>query len=223
MSKIEIISSKDGSHTLFLPEMNETYHSHHGAIQESEYVFIEKGIAPIAQKQKTLTILEIGFGTGLNALLSFRTAIQEGLTLHYHTLEPYPLIKEVYSNLNYPVIIEEGKYKETFLKLHEAPMNEEIKLSNNFFLNKYNETLENVTLRIEADVVFYDAFAPAKQPEVWSLSNLEKVKQAMNPKGVLVTYCASGQFRRDLKSLGFVVENLPGPPGKKEMTRAFLM
>ncbi|MFN6945375.1 MAG: tRNA (5-methylaminomethyl-2-thiouridine)(34)-methyltransferase MnmD [Cytophagaceae bacterium] len=214
----KIITSGDGSHTLFIPEMNETYHSSHGALQESEHVFIKHGLDFLADSDP-ITILEVGFGTGLNAILSFRAAEMSGKKIFYHTLEPFPLDIELVKQLNYPELLDEGLTK-TFFNLHETAWDEQSEISGQFSFIKYKAKLEDLNIPIEADLIFFDAFAPGKQPEMWSLQNLTKIKGLMNRRAVLVTYCASGQFRRDLKELGFIVESLPGPPGKKEMTRA---
>lgn len=221
--KIEFRTSKDGSHTLFLPHLNETYHSLHGAIQESMYVFIEKGLSEVAKDKERITVLEIGFGTGLNALLTYLFAHDNSKEINYHTLEPHPLTEEVYKSLNYVELLNAQIFKEAFYQMHVSPDGKEQVIKENFFFSKYRETLENFAPEhLLADVVFFDAFAPSKQPEVWALDNLKKVRKLMKPDGILVTYCAMGQFKRDLKEAGFTVETLQGPPGKKEMTRGTL-
>jgi tRNA U34 5-methylaminomethyl-2-thiouridine-forming methyltransferase MnmC len=218
---IEIIESKDGSHTLFLPHLNETYHSLHGAIIESEYVFIKMGLEQIAESREEIHILEVGFGTGLNALLTYIFSMSFGKKIFYHTLEPFPIPAEVYEKLNYIEIIGKEELKSSFLKMHEAEAGIEMQVSNEFSFVRYQSTLENFSpTSLKVDLIYYDAFAPSKQPEVWSLDNLNKIKGLMNENGILVTYCASGQFKRDLKEIGFSVEVLQGPPGKKQMTRA---
>lgn len=218
--QIEFITSKDGSHTLYLPHLKETYHSLHGAIVESKYVFIDAGLSKIAEKKEGIKVLEVGFGTGLNALLTLMLSIRESKKIYYKTLEPFPLQKEIYEKLNYLDLLNRHNLREDFFKMHEAGDGETISLNENFIFSRYKATLENFSPSgISADVVYYDAFAPSKQPEVWSLDNLKKIRGMMNPGSILVTYCASGQFKRDLKEAGFNVEVLPGPPGKKEMTR----
>lgn len=220
---IEFRISKDGSHTLFLPHLNETYHSLHGAIQESLYVFIEAGLAQTDKKDKEIVVLEIGFGTGLNALLTLMYACQENKKISYHTLEPFPLPDEVFEKLNYIDLLDASDFKEDFLAMHEAENGKTLQLRESFSFCRYMTSLEKFTAGdFQADVVYFDAFAPAKQPEVWSLDNLQKVKRLMRNPGIFVTYCASGQFKRDLKQAGFEVETMQGPPGKKEMTRGTL-
>jgi tRNA U34 5-methylaminomethyl-2-thiouridine-forming methyltransferase MnmC len=219
--EIEFITSKDGSHTLFLPHLNETYHSLHGAIIESEYVFIKMGLEIVADKKDEIHIFEVGFGTGLNALLTFFYSQSSGKKIVYHTLEPFPIPARIYENLNYIQLLGREDLKAAFLKMHQCESGKAIELSDNFSFVRYESTLENFSNpALNIDLVYYDAFAPSKQPEVWSKENLTKIKDSMVSSGVLVTYCASGQFKRDLKEIGFVVEVLQGPPGKKEMTRA---
>lgn len=220
---IEFRISKDGSHTLFIPHLNETYHSLHGAIQESLYVFIEAGLEQVIGKGKEIVVLEIGFGTGLNALLTLMYACRKGKKISYHTLEPFPLPGDVFEKLNYIDLLNAPDLKKDFLAMHEAKNGELLQLGENFSFCRYMSSLETFTHEdLQADVVYFDAFAPAKQPEVWSLDNLQKVKRMMRTPGIFVTYCASGQFKRDLKQAGFEVETMQGPPGKKEMTRGIV-
>ena len=218
MSTHQLIQSEDGSHTIYLPELNETYHSTHGALQESRHVFIKYGLEEIAKNNKTITVFEVGFGTGLNALLTLQAAQQLGLTINYHTLEPYPLSEELVKGLNYPSFFE-PELQKLFYRMHSVAFEEMIELTANFNFTKYKTTLQDFNTALKADVVYFDAFAPNKQPEVWSYSNLQKVYSLLRLEGILVSYCARGQFKRDLKALGLQVEALPGPPGKKEMTR----
>ena len=220
--KIEIITSDDGSSTIFLPELNETYHSTNGAVQESEHVFIKSGLSFLAEKQKEITILEIGFGTGLNALLTALFAEKNNITITYHTLEPYPLNQEIVSQLNYGQCIKEENANNYFQELHKSNWEEKNKLHENFDFYKYLQKLEDFSIiENKFDLVYFDAFAPNRQAEMWTIEQLGKVAEMMKGNSVLVTYCAKGQFKRDLKSLNFELEMLAGPPGKREMTRAF--
>jgi len=214
---VRIITTADGSHSLLHTDLDETYHSRHGALQESEYVFLQKGFDFfVAQhKPKSINILEIGFGTGLNAWLTLQRAKQTGIVVNYTSLENYPLDKNIWSNLNYA-----ETDKKDFEKLHEAEWNKVESIHQNFNLHKIKGSLQNSTLSIiHSHIIFYDAFAPNKQPEMWELPMLKKVCDTLLAHGVFVTYCAKGQVKRDLKSLGLSVENLPGPPGKREMLR----
>ena len=218
MSTLEIITTSDGSHTLRNHELNETYHSIHGAVQESQHVFIRNGLEYFYQRSqaKNIAILEIGFGTGLNALLAWQYAIEHNVIIHYATLEPFPLTEEIWSKLNYGTLQTD---RSQFRLLHEAEWNEDVFLTPEFILLKIKRPLREASLNEPYDIIFFDAFAPSVQPELWSADALEKVIALLNPGGIFVTYCAKGQLKRDLKTLGLKVETLPGPPGKNEMVR----
>jgi tRNA U34 5-methylaminomethyl-2-thiouridine-forming methyltransferase MnmC len=222
--EVKIITTEDGSHSLFVPELNETYHSFHGAYRESVHVFMLYGLEAWFVRNPNhfpIRIFEVGFGTGLNAWLSLVWAEQYKVPLLYHSIEPFPLEEEVYSQLNYTEIDTTIFHFAPYFKmLHEAPWNEGAIVSEYFNIKKDNSTLENAVL-YPCDLIFFDAFAPSKQPELWSKEMLSKVVETMNPGAVFVTYCAQGQLKRNLKELGLKVETLPGPPGKKEMTRAW--
>jgi tRNA U34 5-methylaminomethyl-2-thiouridine-forming methyltransferase MnmC len=214
--KVEAILCEDGSHTLFVPEMNETYHSRKGAITESEYVYIQAGLAAV--KQQEIRILEFGFGTGLNALLSLRYAREKDLRLFYTTVELHPLSPEILNQLNYSASL--GMADE-WKALHQAEWNKQVPLEGNFELLKFQGDFRQAPCSKESiDLIYYDAFAPSKQPEVWTEEYLRTASYVLRNEGILVSYCAQGQFKRTLKNLGFEVEELPGPPGKMEMVRA---
>lgn len=219
MSSLKIITTQDGSHSLLHEQLKETYHSIHGAVQESNYVFIEKGLEFVKRSGKPeIQILEIGFGTGLNALLTIQRALTRNLSIRYTTLEAFPVEEEVWSQLNYADAVE---LKAWFEKLHRATWNEWVELFPAFQLRKLHTTLQDVMLEDDQyDLIYFDAFAPNKQPEMWELTMLKKVAASLKADGVLVTYCAKGQLKRDLQSLNLKVESLPGPPGKREMVRA---
>jgi tRNA U34 5-methylaminomethyl-2-thiouridine-forming methyltransferase MnmC len=217
---LKIITTADGSHSLFNEELNETYHSVHGAIQESVHVFIENGLQYVLERSSVLpiSIFEVGFGTGLNALLTLQYLQRHAKTVNYTAIDRSPLEKEIWSMLNYALLLNlEAEYKD----LHCSAWDEPQALTANFNFLKLNNTLQQATLSKESfDLVYYDAFAPSKQPDLWSLDVLGKIFEALRPGGVLVTYCAKGQLKRDLHNLGLVVETLEGPRGKKEMVRA---
>jgi tRNA U34 5-methylaminomethyl-2-thiouridine-forming methyltransferase MnmC len=220
MSGIKLIITSDGSHSLLNEGLNETYHSVHGAIQESEHVFINNGLNYFLDSVTStrVSILEVGFGTGLNALLSMRRLFDTAFHTKYVTVEAFPLEEELWRALNYTRTI---GLEDFFLKIHQADWGQMNTVLPNFELLKRHLTLQDVELPFQSfDVVYFDAFAPNKQPEMWTIDALEKVVNAMNINGIFVTYCAKGQLKRDLKSLGLRVETLSGPPGKKEMTRA---
>jgi tRNA U34 5-methylaminomethyl-2-thiouridine-forming methyltransferase MnmC len=214
LSKIKIIETADGSFSLLNEELNETYHSTHGAVQESKHVFIEHGLKKLQQSVSTISILEVGFGTGLNALLTFNE-VMGNYNVEYTSLETFPLLEEVWNKLNYPDPFG------IFSKLHEASWDMENAIAQNIKLRKVKQPIQSVDfLNQKFDLIYFDAFAPNKQPEMWEIPVLSKVVEVMNQGSIFVTYCAKGQLKRDLKSLGLLVESLPGPPGKREMIRA---
>lgn len=214
---IEIIPTKDGSHTLKNTELKETYHSIHGALQESLHVFMQHGLEfKIAQSVEAISVLEVGFGTGLNAWLTAKRVA--GKSVSYTSLESYPLDETIWSQLNYAT---NSVDQNLFEKIHTAVWNQMVSITPDFQLHKINQTIQQVVLPgSQFDLVYFDAFAPDKQPEMWQPAIFNKVMQAMKPGAVLVTYCAKGQVKRDLKSVGLRVEALTGPPGKREMIRA---
>ncbi|MEO1253271.1 MAG: tRNA (5-methylaminomethyl-2-thiouridine)(34)-methyltransferase MnmD [Bacteroidota bacterium] len=215
---IKIITTEDGSHSLLDEKLNETYHSTRGAQGESMHVFIKAGLEHwISQNlEDEVFVLEIGFGTGLNAFLSAQFALQNHKRIHFASLEPFPITNEIYENLNYH---NSKKEEELFLKIHQCEWENEVIINDRFFLKKMESTLEDITFPELFDVVYFDAFAPNKQPEVWFLENLKKCHSLLKSGGVLITYCAQGQFKRNLAEAGFNVETLPGAMGKKEMVR----
>ena len=218
MTKLELKLSDDGSHTLYNKELNENYHSTNGAIQEANHVFIKTGLEPILGTKRSITIVEMGFGTGLNALLTANFAKEMKQQIHYIGIEAYPVDEELISALNYPEILG-GDSSKHFKKIHEAKW-DGIGLVNNYFtLQKVAKKLEDFEPRKAIDLVYYDAFGPQVQSEVWDINLFDKLFNFMSDKGVFVTYCAKGQVRRDLESVGFKMERLDGPPGKREMLR----
>ena len=221
--EVKIITTEDGSHSLFLPELNESYHSFHGAYRESVHVFMLYGLETWFTRNQgiqPIRIFEVGFGTGLNAWLTLVWAEQNKIPVLYHSIEPFPLEEAIYSQLNYTKIDETIMHYEPFFQiLHKEPWNEGGVVTEYFNMKKDIVTLEEAQL-YPSDIVFYDAFAPSKQPELWTKEILSKVVDFMNPEGLFMTYSAKGQLKRDLQELGLTVETLPGPPGKKEMTRA---
>lgn len=218
--KREIIVTADGSKTIHLPELNENYHSHHGALQEALHVFIKHGLEFMMWK-KDLNVLEVGFGTGLNALLSFDFARKNDLNLYYQGLEAYPISREEISSLDYISLPSLKELEKEYLELHNVVWNEKVLINSNFILSKVQQKLQDFLPESGSiDLIFFDAFGPRVQEELWSVEIFEKLFNAMNNGGVLVTYCAKGQVKRNMKAAGFTIEALPGPPGKREMTRA---
>ncbi len=218
---IRIIKTEDGSQSLYNEGLNETYHSTHGALTESKYVFIQQGLNLIVGRGKNdISILEVGLGTGLNAILVQEYAQRSpGLNIDFSTLEPFPLSPDLVTELKYDELID-GISRESFEKLHACAWETPISALDNFTFTKYKSPLAGFETESKFDLVFYDAFAPSKQPEMWEKALLSKVCSLLNDSGVFVTYCARGQLKRDLADLGLTVETLPGPPGKKEMVRA---
>jgi tRNA U34 5-methylaminomethyl-2-thiouridine-forming methyltransferase MnmC len=202
----------DGSPTLFVPELDEHYHSVNGAIQESRHVYIDAGFNQC--RKPAVHILEFGFGTGLNALLTAMEAGKREIEVYYTGLEKYPLQQEIIAQLHYPETDEA-----LFRTIHQTEWNVPVQINPFFKLCKILTDFADFDFSDAYDVVYYDAFAPDKQAEVWSQEIFDKVFSAMNPAGIFTTYCAKGSVRRMLLQAGFTVERIPGPPGKREMLR----
>ena len=212
----KLVITNDGSHSIFNPEVNETYHSKHGAIVEAEYVFIKNGL--LAENKKQFSILEVGFGTGLNALLTAQKAQQKKIAINYHGIELYPVPKESYIQLNFTELI--GEEKSKLLNLHECKWEKEHIINNFFKLTKNEIALENYTSKTKFDIIYFDAFSPEKQPELWTAEVFQNMYDLLKEDGFLVTYCAKGVVKRTMKTVGFEIIVLDGPPGKRQMTRA---
>jgi len=213
----ELLITSDGSHTLFVPEIDESYHSTHGAIQESRYIFIEAGLKKCAKSE--IQVLEIGFGTGLNAFLTLLEAEKYNQKIHFTTLELYPVEIEKALQLNYPEELAQEN-RVNFEKMHTSTWNEEIQITPHFILKKIETDFTRYTFENKFDVVFFDAFSPEKQPEMWTQQQFEKIYASCNSGAILTTYCAKGAVRRAMQAAGFVVERLPGPKGKREILRS---
>jgi tRNA U34 5-methylaminomethyl-2-thiouridine-forming methyltransferase MnmC len=219
MDKVaRIIETEDGSHSLFSEQFAVGYHSKYGAVQESQHVFIQAGLAPALATKPTVRVFEMGFGSGLNAYLSLLLLTDQQQTIYFETVEAFPIPLVQAASLNYAFLLKGSN--DDFLALHQAPWNEPVAVTSQFTLCKKSGTIQETTLSGDFDVVFFDAFAPSSQPELWEPPVLEKIYEAMAPGGILVTYCAKGVVKRTLRALGFQVEGIPGPPGKREMTRA---
>ena len=213
----ELIITEDGSHTLFVPAIDECYHSTHGAVQESKHIFIE---AALKQCTKTeIRVLEIGFGTGLNAFLTMIEAERSDKKIHYTSLEKYPVEVGKALQLNYPEAFP-AVSREIFELLHTSVWGEEVQIGSNFWLTKTEADFTQFNFNEMFDVVYFDAFSPEKQPEMWSVELFEKIFIQCNPGAALTTYCAKGVVRRAMQSAGFQVERLPGPPGKRQILRS---
>jgi len=208
----------DGSHTLFLPHMNESYHSMFGAITESMHVFIREGLEYL-RDYKSISILEAGFGTGLNALLTLVASENRSISINYHTVENFPISQDIAHRLNYPSLLIAGDPSGFFQLIHDAPWNETVAITPTFALHKIREDFTSFNPGFSYDLIYYDAFAPEKQPEMWSKDIFVRLFKHLTPGGVLTTYCVKGEVKRMLKEAGFTIEKLPGPPGKREMLR----
>lgn len=216
--KREIELTADGSHTLFVPALGEHYHSVNGAIQESTHIFINAGLHQCSKDN--IRILEIGLGTGLNAFLTLLDTQKEERKVSYITLEAYPLHDDITEQLNYPELIAPAKAY-LFHRIHEVDWNKEIEITPYFNITKIEAdfTTYDFSHTGDIDMIYFDAFAPDKQPGMWSQELFDRLYNTMSKGGILVTYCAKGIVRRMLQQAGFTVERLPGPPGKREMLR----
>ena len=215
---MNIEPTADGSNTLFVPELNEHYHSIKGAWTESEHIFIRMGLEH--HPSPSPRVLEIGFGTGLNAFLTLLYADKTQRTVHYTSLERYPVAPELISHLGYPERICPERAVD-FYALHRAAWEEDIPLTPYFTLHKVQTDFTTYDFPDAYDVIYFDAFAPEKQPEMWTQELFARLYHSLRPGGILTTYCAKGAVRRTLQAVGFTVKRLPGPPeGKREILRA---
>jgi tRNA U34 5-methylaminomethyl-2-thiouridine-forming methyltransferase MnmC len=214
---LRVINTEDGSHTIYVPELDEHYHSVHGAVQESRFIFIDQGFKTCTANP--MAILEIGFGTGLNALLTAMSCSGSSREVNYTSIEKYPLDKKITSSLNYYEFA--GKNgKEIFKLIHEAPWNTRVIICDSFNLQKIESDF-TVEKPVGAyDLIYFDAFGPDKQPEMWTREIFSGIAAVTKRNGILVTYSAKGEVKRSLRACGFEVTLLPGPPGKRQMIRA---
>lgn len=216
--KREIIKTKDGSTSILLPDWNETYHSKFGAIQEAKHVFIKSGLSLF--QEKSVSILEIGFGTGLNAFITYLEAKNSGQSIDYTGVEAYPVSEEDALKMNYVSELEANSSEEIFLKMHQSTWNESVVLDENFTLEKQNKKFQEIEVTEKYDLIYFDAFGFRVQPELWSLEIFQIMFKALKPNGILVTYACRSSIKNAMKEAGFQVEKLNGPPGKREMLRA---
>lgn len=216
---VSVLQTADQSNTLYLPELDETYHSRNGALQESLHVFIENGLIPSLQHKHSLNILEVGFGTGLNAILTLREAHQQGISINYSTLETVPLNISLIHQLNYETFLDPALFSQ-FLQLHGCAWDAPQEISSIFTLHKKEQKLQEFIPTEPIDLIYFDAFAPDKQPELWTEPIFKKLFDGMNSSGMLVTYSAKGEVKRNLRAAGFEVKRIPGPPGKRHMLQA---
>lgn len=218
--KRKFIETADGSTSIYLEEMDEHYHSKHGAIAESNHIFIKNGLLP-KSSQEEISVFEVGMGTGLNVMTTIKAADEHQLKVHYHTVEAFPIKEEELGLINFSSLL--GMDQGLFLRIHTVPWEIENLLQDNFKLSKFHSKLSELELRAAFfDVVYFDAFAPEKQEEMWTEEIFQKMFDVLKAEGILVTYCVKGVIRRRLQAVGFRVEKLKGPEGgKREMCRAW--
>lgn len=225
------MKTDDGSYTLQIPEWNEQYHSKHGAIAEALHVFIKNGLYYwlSLNQQSHISIMEIGFGTGLNSILTFLEAQKNSIKIHYTGIEAFPLTLIEAISLQYPSNLEEiysklafseSNIEKIFSSMHQTSWEEEFKISENFHLIKKQKFFSEITEENCFDLIYFDAFGIRVQPELWTEEIFQKMFTSLKPSGILVTYAANGNARRAMQAVGFTVDRIPGPPGKKEMMRA---
>lgn len=216
----EIVLTEDGSHSILVPGSGLTYHSIHGAIGESMHVFIGAGLRALKPAPGPVYIFEMGFGTGLNALLTCMEAEQMQRKINYHAIESAPLDQSVISKINFCDRLGRPGLQPVFERLHTAAWNEKTSITPFFSLHKTNADIVDYEMKDQVQLIYFDAFAPDAQPELWTTSIFRKLLQWLVPGGVLVTYSSKGEVRRAMQAAGFRVEKLPGAPPKREMIRA---
>ena len=213
-----IIQTDDGSSSIYLPDLDEHYHSKHGAINEAYHVFIKNGLDLFDSGSK-IEILEIGLGTGLNCFITFLESQKRNLQIDYEGVEAFPLKAEEISQLNYVEELIAADHKNIFNKIHKIEWDKQIEINPNFILKKRKQFFKEINDENIFNLIYFDAFGAKVQPELWTEDIFKKMYDALKNKGILVTYSAKGSVRRAMQSVGFEVERLPGPPGKREMLR----
>jgi len=219
LTKPKIITTSDGSHSLYVEHLDEHYHSVHGAVNEALHVFIKNGLEFVAKSKQEIRIFEMGLGTGLNALATKQFAQKNNLKIDYTSIEAYPLLWEECQTLNYLEELKVAELTSFFQSIHQAEWNKKIAIDKHFSLHKIHSKIEDVSLSDTFDLIYFDAFGPRAQGDMWTKEIFQKLHNATANSGVFVTYCAKGQVRRDLESVGYTMERLQGPPGKREMLR----
>ncbi|MEE1898467.1 tRNA (5-methylaminomethyl-2-thiouridine)(34)-methyltransferase MnmD [Flavobacterium rakeshii] len=217
--KREIIQTLDGSVTIHLPDMKESYHSKFGAIQEAYHVFIQNGLTLL--QDRPVSVLEIGFGTGLNAFITFLESVKTGQKIKYTGVEAYPVEAEEVKLLNYVEQLEAQQYSSVFEAMHDAEWEKQVEINDKFTLLKRKQFFSEIEDVKLYDIVYFDAFGFHAQPELWTTEIFSKMYKALKPNSVLVTYACRTSIKKAMQEAGFTTEKLPGPPGKREMLRAF--
>lgn len=216
--KREIIITNDGSTTIRIPDWDENYHSTHGGIQEAKHVFIKNGL-DLFQNQDSISILEIGFGTGLNAFITFLETLNKE-KVNYVGVEAYPISTEEIAQMNYVTELQATQYQAVFDKMHSCDWESQQNITDNFILTKRKQFFQDIEDKEQYDLIYFDAFGFPLQPELWSEAIFKKMYDAILPKGTLVTYACRSSIKNAMLSVGFSIEKLPGAPGKREMLRA---
>lgn len=217
--KREIIATADGSVTIYLPEMQETYHSKFGAVQEAYHVFIRNGLD--LTKGQPVSVLEIGFGTGLNAFITYLESMRSGQQICYTGVEAYPVALDEAAAMNYPEILDAAAHREIFMLMHSCDWGRNQPVNANFSLLKRKQFFHDIEDNELYDLIYFDAFGYHAQPELWSAEVFGRMYKALKPKGILVTYACRTVIKKAMQEAGFTTEKLPGPPGKREMLRAY--
>ncbi len=216
---LKIVETKDGLHSLYVPELDEHYHSTHGALQEALHIFIGAGLDHVSESKKEIAVLEIGLGTALNAYLTLLRSKELGLKIQYHGLELYPVAPEIAAQLNYAITIGEGANHEEFVSLHKGDWSGSVKIGD-FELLRIHQSVFEFNHPMQYDLIYFDAFGFRAQEEMWGAEVFQKMYDVLKPGGTLVTYSSKGEVRRRMQQAGFVVEKLAGPAFKREMVRA---
>jgi len=219
MNERKIFLTEDGSHTITVPSGNLSFHSVYGAVQESMHVFIDCGLRTIIHSEK-IRVFEMGFGTGLNALLTLICISTEKKSIYYKTIDAYPLEKNLSDQLNYCEMLERRDMRPVFQQLHNAAWEKDISITQDFVLHKTQSDIVKYNSQEEFDIIYFDAFDPVAQPELWTTDIFMKMWKMLSQGGILLTYCSKGTVRRTMEESGFSVEKLPGPKGKREIVRA---
>lgn len=214
-----LLVTKDGSKTIEIPELELTYHSRHGALQESIHVFVEAGLRYFKDRSK-IEVFEMGFGSGLNALLALEFSMKTGIAISYEGFEKYPVEASLYNAMDYPKLLEDPSLETSYKMLHECEWNEVHTITDQFRFLKRIADIHIDSPKMNADCIFFDAFAPSAQPELWTKLIFSKLYDSMKSNSILVTYCSKSSVQRAMKEVGFEIEKLPGPKWKREMIRA---
>jgi tRNA U34 5-methylaminomethyl-2-thiouridine-forming methyltransferase MnmC len=220
---MSIFITEDGSHSFFSEQFGVAYHSTHGAIQETQHIFIESALRYFTQKNSVdkIKILDIGFGTGLNVFMTFLEGKNHKLDIDLTTVEAYPLSISTVEQLNYAQLLNVPQFDHVLKQLHALSWEKKHAISDAFLFQKLLLDFKKIDFEDAFDIIYYDAFSPESQPELWESDMLQRMYDALKMDGIMTTYCAKGSFKRALKSVGFIVENIAGPRGKREITRAF--